>query len=96
MKESIKLPTIKALAEALKRIKPEISDDYRESPEDLPGIDITLAAGPGGYAMQTGDNSYSGPAYSFPFWGIGRLYRRTNSRELAKDLIEQCRELATY
>jgi len=92
--KKIQLPTIAALAHALKRIKPEICDDYRESPDDLPSIAITLAADSNGYAMQTGDNSYTGPAYSFQYWGIGNLYRRTNTRELARDLIEQCRELA--
>jgi hypothetical protein len=85
----MQLPTIKELAKALTDIKRFIDRDVRE-------IDVTLAADERGYALQAGDNSFTGAAYSFRHWGVGVVQRRTNSRELAKDLINQCRELASY
>lgn len=91
---NMKTPSIKDLAAALTGIKKHIDDDMRETPDDPPSIDVTLACDDTGYALQTGDNSYSGAAYFHQHWGVGRLYRRTNARELARELINQCRELA--
>jgi len=94
--EKLELPEVLELAECLESLKSEICDDYIEEGDDLPGIDITLASDSRGYALQTGDNSYTGSAYSYRHWGVGRLYRETDCMELAKDLINQCRELAEY
>ena len=91
---TMKRPSIPTLAKALTRIKQHIDDDMREMGDDLPGIDVTLACDENGYALQTGDNSFTGPAYSHKYWGVGRLYRRTNARNLARELIDQCLELA--
>lgn len=93
----IRRPSIRELQVCLTSLKAEIQDDYSASddPDDLePGMQVTLACDERGYALQTGDNSYSGPAYSYTFWGVGSLYRNTNCTELAKDLIDQCLELA--
>jgi len=92
---TMQLPTIGDLAKALTNIKMFIDDDMRETNDDLPSIHVTLACGEKGYALQMSDNSYTGAAYSFPHWGVGTLYRRTNSRDLARDLINQCRDLAS-
>jgi len=92
----MKTPTIKDLAAALTDAKRHIDDDMIQEGDSLPSIDVTLACGDDGFTLQLGDNSYTGSAYSFPHWGVSALYRRSNSRELAKDLIEQCRELAAY
>lgn len=79
-------PTQKELAKELTRLK-----QYIESEE---GLEITLGAGPNGYALQTGDNSFTGPAYHYRHWGVTTLYTDSNARELAKDLIDQVIELA--
>lgn len=70
-------------------LKPDICDDYRESPDDLPGMYITIGVNPDctEWNYQTGDNSYTGGAYSHPYWGVGRLYRRSNCRELAAEIV---------
>ena len=77
------------LTALLKALKPDIADDYRESPDDLPGMDVTIGvpADLSEWSYQTGDNSYTGGAYAYPYWGVGRLYRRSNSRELAAQIV---------
>ena len=90
----MKTPSIKDLAAALSQAKRHIDDDMIAMDDSAPSIDVTLACGETGYALQLGDNSFTGSAYGFPHWGVSGLYRNSNCRELAKDLIEQCRELA--
>lgn len=70
-------------------LKPDICDDYRESADDLPGVDVTIGVNAecDEWNYQTGDNSYTGGAYSFPYWGVGRLYRRSNCAELAAQIV---------
>jgi hypothetical protein len=92
--EKLQLPEVLELAACLESLKSDICDDYIAEGDDLPGIDITLACDSRGYAVQTGDNSYSGSAYSYRHWGVGRLYRDTDCMELAGGLINQCRDLA--
>jgi hypothetical protein len=41
---------------------------------------------------QTGDNSYSGGAYGHAHWAVISLYRRSNSRELAKQAADEIAE----
>jgi hypothetical protein len=91
---AVQFPAVKALASALSDAKRHIDNEMTREDDSCPSIDVTLACGPGGYALQLGDNSYSGPAYSFPHWGVSSLYRRSNCKALARDLIEQCRDLA--
>ena len=92
--EKIMCPSIVELATELTRLKKFIEDDYIAYEDDLPGMDVTLGCSDKGYALQTGDNSFSGVAYGHRHWGVSRLYRRSNCRELAKELIDQVRELA--
>lgn len=91
-----KLPTIKSVAAELSSQKRFIYDDCRASRDDyLPSIQVTLATNctdRDSWAIQTGDNSYTGVAYGFRYWGVSTLYRRSNCRELAKELIEQIAE----
>jgi hypothetical protein len=95
-KKTMKTPSIKDLAAELSHAKRHIEDDMIAMDETAPSIDVTLACDETGYALQLGDNSYSGSAYSFRHWGVTSLFRNSNCRELARDLIEQCRELAAY
>ena len=91
MEKKAKLPSIKEVAALVKALKGDIGDDYRASEdEDIPGMAITIGVDPdtGSWSYQTGDNSYSGGAYGYQFWGVGAIYRRSNSREVAKALID--------
>jgi hypothetical protein len=87
-------PSIAQVAAQLRGVKRRgIYDECRAFEEDeIPGIQVTLATDlthRDNWAIQTGDNSYTGSAYGFAYWGVSGLYRRTNCRELAKELIEQ-------
>lgn len=91
-----KLPTIAAIAKLLRSLKPKIADEYRctNDPDDnTPGMLVTIGASPdGSWHYQTGDNSYSGGAYSHAYWGLVYLHRRTNSREAARQAIDEIAE----
>jgi hypothetical protein len=97
----MKLPLIKDLAELIKQLKPTIGDDYRssefDSEDDLPSMLLTVgwSAESGEWSRQIGDNSYSGGAYFYPTWAAVAIYRRSNSKELARDIRDQLSE-ATY
>lgn len=90
-----KTPTIKELASLVRHVKAYISDDYRAFEEDEePGIQLTIGwnAETGSWSYQTGDNSYTGSAYHYPIWAVAGVYRRSNSREVARDLIDELLE----
>lgn len=94
---ALKLPTLALLTKLIKSVKEDIGDEYRASEEDtLPSMQLTVAADEKGWDWQTGDNSYSGGAYFHRHWGVVTVYRRSNSRELARDLLEQIKDLAAY
>jgi hypothetical protein len=83
----MKTPTIKDLSAIIRSIKPHIQDNYIEETGGIPFIQLTIGCGPDGWNYQTGDNSFTGGAYCFPFWGVGYVTRRCNSRALARDII---------
>jgi len=94
MAQTLKLPTIKELSSLIKSIKPHICDDYKDENDELPRIDLTCAINDNGeWGYQTGDDSYSGAAYFYPHWAVVSIYRRSNSRDLAKEIREQWLEL---
>jgi len=93
---------VRDICRLLKSLKRDIGDDYRASddPDDNPpGMQVTVGGtiaedGTINWHYQTGDNSYSGGAYSHAYWGVISLYRRSNSMELAKDISNQILEQA--
>ena len=98
------LPTIRDLSSLIKALKPTIRDDYRayaDEPglddENIPSMLLTIGWNPedGSWSWQTGDNSYSGAAYFYPYWGVVDLYRRSNSLDLARDIRSQLADLAS-
>lgn len=94
----VKLPTIKEIAALVRHVKaqvPQSDPDYIAEGDDKPGIDLTIGVDTvsGDWSYQTGDNSYTGGAYGYRDWGVARVYRATNSRECARDLIAQIDEL---
>ncbi len=88
----LRTPSIGELASLIKELKGQIGDDYRVSDDpsdDTPGMCLTIGCSyDKNWSYQTGDNSYSGGAYAHPFWGVGSIYRNSNSREVAKEIIE--------
>ena len=81
-------PTIAELAALIRAIKPDICDDYVEEVGDIPSIMLTIGADENGWSYQTGDNSYTGGAYSYARWGVGYVTRRRNSRDLAREILD--------
>ena len=88
----------KHLKTCLKSLKSQIDDDIRQEPEDLPSIQITISINEAcdNWSIQTGDNSYSGSCYGDPYWGVSYLYRRSNTDQLSKDLIEDLASVITF
>lgn len=85
----LRTPTIDELAKLIASIKPDIEDDFKDEPDEEPYIQITIGCSyDTSWSYQTGDNSYTGGAYGHPYWGVGNITRRCNSRELAKEIIE--------
>jgi hypothetical protein len=94
-----KYPSKKELTRIIKSIKKTICDDYRAFEEDdIPGIQLTVGHNPETrkWDYQTGDNSYSGAAYFYPNWAVVGVYRRSNSEQLASDIINQLKDLSVY
>lgn len=94
-KKTAKLPPLKSLMNIIKAIKGEILDEYQAfEGDETPGIQLTVgwSSENGEWSYQTGDNSYTGGAYHYPIWGVVGVYRRSNSRELAKDIQSQLDE----
>jgi hypothetical protein len=86
--------TINEIKELLISLKSDICDDYRTDEKDLPGMVVTIGYSPNGdWDYQTGDNSFTGGAYGHPHWAVVHLYRRSNSLELARSVIDQLWEL---
>lgn len=94
----IPLPTIRDLAALVRAVKADIGDEYRADPDDdIPGILLTVGwSVDGQWSFQTGDNSYTGGAYGYPHWGVVSVYRRSNARELAREIREQLADVSEY
>jgi hypothetical protein len=76
---------------------PTIGEEYRATEEDeSPSMLITVGADESGaWSYQTGDNSYTGGAYSFPVWGLGYLYRDSDPAEVARGIVDEIAEQLT-
>jgi hypothetical protein len=94
-----KFPTITEISTLIKVLKKQIGDEYRSTNQDpddsRPSMDVTLGWTPedGSWNYQTGDNSFTGGAYGHPHWAVTTIDRRSNSKEVAKDLIDQLADL---
>lgn len=79
---------------------PQIDDDFRASEgDDTPGICLTIGFTPetrdkdASWGYQTGDNSYSGGAYSHPYWAVISVYRDSNALELVEEIADQLADM---
>jgi hypothetical protein len=75
---------------------PDISGDFRApgcEDDDVPSMQLTVGAQSDnereGWSFQTGDNSYTGGAYSFPFWAVVTLDNDSNPEDVANDIMRQ-------
>jgi len=93
-KEKAAIENVKAL---LDELIPEIGDEYRatDNPDDNePGMMVTIASNTGhDWTYQTGDNSYMGSCYHKRFWGVGHLYRNTDTAALAEEMVNEVYDL---
>lgn len=84
------------IARLIVALKKEIHDDYRatDDPDDnTPGMCVTFGTNDGvEWSYQTGDNSYTGSCYGKRHWGVVYIHRRSNSKEVAKDAVDQMAE----
>ena len=96
-----KLPSIRELSALVRHVSQQVprandsdADDYREDQYSLPSIDLIIGWDPddGAWSYQTGDNSFTGGAYGYPIWAVTSVYRRQDSRTVARDLIDQLLE----
>jgi hypothetical protein len=94
----MKLPTIKELSALIVHLKKYIDNDCIEDGDDHPSIYLTVgwSSETGEWSYQTGDNSFTGGAYHYPHWGVVSIYRRSNSKELARDIQNQLADLADW
>jgi hypothetical protein len=96
-KTKYKLPPKGEIYRLLVELKKQIGDEYRASDDphdDKPGMSVTISADEEGrWNYQTGDNSFTGGAYGLPYWAVISLYRNSNSRELASEVLDQLADL---
>jgi hypothetical protein len=91
------MPTINELAALIKALKKDIGDEYRASddPDDnTPAMSVTFGINDKRqWSYQTGDNSFTGGAYGKPHWAVVTLTRRCDSKEIAREVLDQWAEL---
>lgn len=95
--DQFKARILPELAGLLKELQGDIGDDYRDGNDpndDTPAMHITIATDDSlaDWTYQTGDSSYSGSCYHYPYWGSGTLTRDCNCEKLADELIENLAE----
>lgn len=81
----------------IKMLKKSIGDEFRGSGSEdatTPSMDVTVGADADGWSYQTGDNSYTGGAYGYATWAVVTIDRRSNSREVADDIVSQLFDLS--
>ena len=95
------LPSIREVSALVRHVAKQVprandpdANDYRMDDESLPSIDLTIGFNPddGSWSYQTGDNSFTGGVYGYPIWAVTSVYRRQDSRAVARDLINQLYE----
>ena len=90
------------MKELSNEVKRDISDfinmqisAWIENAIEYDGMDITFATNDDGdtWNYQTGDNSYTGGAYSLPHWSVSIINTETTVSELYNDVVDQLTEL---
>ena len=82
------LPTVKDLRALVIAVKPNI-----DGPD---GLDLTVSTNGESrerWGWQTGDNSFTGGAYSYRNWAVVTVYKRSDSTALAREIRDQLADL---
>lgn len=83
----MRFPAIADVAKALRSVKPQ-TGDY---PDDTDVFDVRLQVWEdGSWTIHTGDSSFDQDHRGY--WGASSIDPKTNCRELARDLIDECRD----
>ena len=86
------------LAPLIQELIATINDDDRatdDPDDDTPGFQFTVGSNRemDDWSYQTGDNSFTGGAYGFSYWGIAYLSRDTVPLDAAKEIADEIAEL---
>lgn len=80
-----------------------IGDGCDDDDECGPWMDLTIGYTPAkedgtpeSWGFQTGDNSFTGGAYSHPHWAVTTLSREDDPNEVAQEMVGQINELTCY
>ena len=70
-------------------------DQFRTDAIEYEYMDLTIAVSENGdtWNYQTGDNSYTGGAYSLPHWAVTSVLPDTDPLELYDSITDQLEEL---
>lgn len=96
MKKSIALLK-KEFTELFKQLKKQIDSNTLVETGDgfVQGIDVTIGfyydreTDEVDWNFQTGDNSFTGPCYSFSDWVTTTLFRKSNSAAIAQEVVDE-------
>jgi len=89
-------------AQLVESLKLEIRDEYRATDEiddETPAIELTIGFTPetperdASWGYQTGDNSFTGGAYSHPHWAVVAITRDCVASEIFAEIANQLGEL---
>jgi hypothetical protein len=87
----MRFPSIRAVASVLRQHKPRAGEWSEDADENY--IEVRLQVRKNGdWAVHTGDSQYDLDHRGF--WGNSCLDHRSNCRELAAELIDQCKDHA--
>jgi len=88
-------PPCSDLYELVSNVRNDISPESRAfEGDEEPGIQLTVGWDPKDkkWSYQTGDNSFTGGAYSCPIWAVVAIYVRSKIESVIKDILNQIQE----
>ncbi len=83
-------PSIRDLAKYLAAVKSDLRGMFPQEWRNDESYDVRLQVTDNGWSVHTGDSSYDQDHRGY--WGASCIGKGTNCREVAFDLIDQCRE----
>lgn len=93
-KRKLPMLSISNIQMLLQQIKPTIEPDFRAYEDDTkPGILVTVSTNNGkDWNFQTGDTQFSGACYGDDYWHTVALYRNSNCKTLAKEIVTSLKD----
>jgi hypothetical protein len=87
---------IEEVKELLDCLKLNIGDSQSEGIEEPMTVTIATDGDSKSWTYQTGDNSYMGSCYHYPYWGVITLSEDSDTLELARLGCEEMFEQMEY